>query len=221
MDRPIIGITTDIDEKYLKLKHGYCEAIAACDGVPVLIPVMDNPGMYAGMINGLLIPGGDDVDPFYYNEGASQQTKAVPRKRSDFEIALLNEIIHLRKPVLGICYGMQLINVACGGTLYQDIGTDGRVEINHKNDYHIVEVAENRFLKKGSFSVNSTHHQAVKKLGIGLSAFAYSPDHLIEAFYKEDYNFLIGVQWHPERLKENEFSLSLFRSFIKASSDSK
>ena len=79
----------------------------------------------------------------------------------------------------------------------------------------------NRFLEKGRFSVNSTHHQAIKKLGTGLSAFAYSTDNLIEAFFREDYPFLIGVQWHPERLKDKELSLRLFELFVEASGDTK
>jgi putative glutamine amidotransferase len=82
-------------------------------------------------------------------------------------------------------------------------------------------ITENRFLKEGRFSVNSTHHQAIKKLGKDLSAFAYSTDNLIEGFYKEDYSFLVGVQWHPERLAKNELSRSLFKSFMKAARDSK
>ena len=105
--------------------------------------------------------------------------------------------------------------------LYQDLTVAGKVEINHGKDRHTIEVAENIFLKKGAFWVTSTHHQAVKKLGEGLSAFAYSADGVIEAFYKEGYNFLMGVQWHPERLEKDELSLSLFRSFIKASGDDK
>jgi putative glutamine amidotransferase len=221
MDKPIIGITADLDEKYLRVKHGYSEAIGASGGIPVLIPPMGDPKSYADMVNGLLIPGGDDLDPFYYHEVMLPQVKPVPKKRSDFEISLLDEVIELHKPVLGICYGMQLINVVFGGTLYQDIGNADALGIDHKKDYHVVVITENSFLKKGAFSVNSTHHQAVKTLGNSLSAFAYSPDDLIEAFFKEDYNFLIGVQWHPERLMESEVSLSLFKSFIKASNDSK
>lgn len=221
MDKPVIGITADMDEKYLKLKHGYCEAIEAAGGTPVLIPPADHTYTYAEMISGLLIPGGDDLDPFYYGEDISPQVRPTARKRTDFEFSLLKDIMHLHKPVLGICYGMQLINVAFGGTLYQDIAAEGKDEIDHKNRSHTIEIADNKFFKTGLFPVNSTHHQAVKKLGSGLAAFAYSPDHMIEAFYKEGYNFLIGVQWHPERLKENEFSLSLFRSFVIASSGGK
>jgi putative glutamine amidotransferase len=116
---------------------------------------------------------------------------------------------------------MQLLNVAFGGTLYQDIESQVSVEINHKKDYHIIVITENRFLEKGRFSVNSTHHQAIKKLGTGLSAFAYSTDNLIEAFFRENYPFLIGVQWHPERLKDKELSLRLFELFVEASGDTK
>jgi putative glutamine amidotransferase len=221
MNGPIIGITTDIDDEYLKIKHHYSDAILKAGGNPVLIPTSDNAKFFAEILDGLLIPGGDDLDPSYYNEDMLSQVKPVPRMKSDFEICLLNEIVLLNKPVLGICYGMQLINVAFGGTLHQDINSQISVEINHKNGYHIIVITENRFLTKGTFSVNSTHHQAVKKLGKNLSAFAFSPDNLIEAFYREDYPFLIGVQWHPERLINNELSLNIFKSFVGASSDSK
>lgn len=221
MNRPIIGITTDVESEDLRLKHNYCDAVIEAGGVPILIPPLGNTIFYAEMINGLLIPGGDDLDPSYYHEEMLPQVKRVPRRRSNFEISLLKEIVNLHKPVLGICYGMQLINVVFGGTLYQDIDSQMSVEIDHKKGYHIIVITENRFLKKGTFSVNSTHHQAIRKLGIGLSAFACSEDNMIEAFYKEDYKFLIGVQWHPERLLENGLSLSLFKSFVEASYDNK
>jgi putative glutamine amidotransferase len=221
VDSPVIGIPVDIEGEYLKLKRHYSDAIIRVGGIPLLIPPAGNTAVYAEKIKGLLIPGGGDLNPFYFNETILPQVKPVSGKRSDFEISLLKETISLRKPVLGICYGMQLINVAFGGTLYQDIDSQVSVEINHKKDYHIIVITENRFLKKGKFSVNSTHHQAIKKLGSGLSAFAYSTDNLIEAFFKEDYPFLIGAQWHPERLLDNELSLRLFKSFVEVSYDSK
>jgi len=217
MNKPLIGITTDIEDGYLKLKHNYCEAIVMSGGVPILIPPSADTALYAERINGLLIPGGDDLDPLYYHEEMMPQVKPAARQRSDFEISLLNDILKLRKPVLGICYGMQLLNVYFGGTLYQDIASQLAVEINHKKDYHNIVITENRFLEEGKFSVNSTHHQAVKEPGDNLSPFAYSPDNLIEAFYLKNYDFLLGVQWHPERLLEQALSLSLFKYFVKAS----
>ncbi len=220
-NKPVIGITADSDEKYLRVKHGYCEAVAEAGGIPVLLPHVDNPKDYAEIINALLISGGDDLDPSYYNEEQLLQVKPVSRKRSDFEFSLLSEMIGLKKPVFGICYGMQLINVFFGGTLYQDIGTQLSVETDHKKDYHLIVITKNRFLKEDRFYVNSTHHQAIKKLGNGLLPVAYSQDGLIEAFSREDYNFLIGVQWHPERLAGEELSLNLFKSFIEVSCDGK
>jgi putative glutamine amidotransferase len=219
MIKPIIGITTDIKGQFVKMKHHYADVIAKSGGCPVLIPPTSHAKDYAESINGLIIPGGADLDTQYYHETPLPTVKPVPKKRSDFEIALLKEVIKLRKPVIGICYGMQLINVALGGVLYQDINLQFSVEINHKKGYHIIVIAENRFLRKGRFSVNSTHHQAVKELGNRLKAFAFSADNIVEAFYHEDLPYLVGVQWHPERLPDNKLSVMLFDSFIKASID--
>jgi len=221
MKKPLIGITTDLDGEYLKLKHYYCGAVTKAGGIPVLIPTVVKPLPYARKIDGLLIPGGADLNPRYYREALSSHVRPVPEERSDFEISLLKQVMSFRKPVLGICYGMQLINVFFGGTLYQDIESEVKVEIDHKKDYHMIVITENRFLKEGRFSVNSTHHQAIKKLGRRLSAFAYSTDELIEGFYMENFPFLMGVQWHPERLPDNELSSYLFKSFVRAASGGK
>lgn len=219
--RPIIGITADIEGNYLKLNRHYAEAIEKAGACPVILAPCQNVKDIVFKINGLLIPGGDDLDPFYYNEPMMPQVKPVSRQRSDFEISLLKGIVNLKKPVLGICYGMELINVAFGGTLYQDIDSQLTVEINHKKDYHMIVITKNRLLEKGRFSVNSTHHQAIKGLGTDLKAFAYSTDNLIEAFYMEDYPFLVGVQWHPERLMDDSLSSALFNLFVGASRKNK
>ena len=216
MKNPVIGITTDIKGEFIGIKHQYVDAILRSGGVPMLLPPADNPHIYSEKTDGLLIPGGDDLDPSYYDEERLPEVKLVSKERSGFEIALLKEMVKLRKPVLGICYGMQLINVAFGGTLYQDIESQSKLAINHKTDYHIIVITENRFLREGRFSVNSTHHQAVRMPGSGLSVIARSPDNLIEAFCREDYPFLIGIQWHPERQLEEELSVSIFDSFVRA-----
>jgi putative glutamine amidotransferase len=216
MKNPVIGITTDIAVEYLRIKRHYIDAILRSGGVPMLLPPAGNPYIHAEKVDGLIIPGGDDLDPSYYNEERLPEVKLVSKERSGFEIALLKEMMKLRKPVLGICYGMQLINAAFGGTLYQDIESQLKVAINHKTDYHIIVITENRFLREGRFSVNSTHHQAIKEPGSGLSIIARSPDNLIEAFCHEDYPFLIGIQWHPERQLEEELSVDIFDSFVKA-----
>jgi putative glutamine amidotransferase len=216
MNKPLIGITTDLDGEYVRLKHYYCRAITAAGGLPVLIPPVGKSLPYARKIDGLLISGGADLNPHYYGEEMTSSIRPVSEQRSDFEISLLKKAMRLRKPVLGICYGMQLINVVFGGTLYQDIDSGAKVAISHKKGYHMIVITENRLLKEGRFSVNSTHHQAIKKLGRRLSAFAYSMDRLIEGFYREDYPFLIGVQWHPERLPVNRLSTDIFKSFVRA-----
>ena len=132
-----------------------------------------------------------------------------------FDLALFPSAIKQAKPVLGICYGMQLINVAMGGTLYQDIGAQKGESINHSEGGHQIRVDDNPYLAAGRYEVNSSHHQAVKNTGRGLESFAFAPDGVIEAFYSLQHPFLFGVQWHPERMS-NEISENVFKSFIEA-----
>ena len=215
--RPIIGITTDIDGEYLRLKDNYCHAVEEARGIPLLLSPVADTEPYAALIHGLLIPGGADIDPAYYHEEMTTLVSPVPRKRTDFEMSLVRNILRLNKPILGICYGMQLLNVFFGGSLFQDIAVQVPIAINHKNDYHKIVITENRFLTQGTFSVDSSHHQSIRTMGKGLSAIAHSEDHLVEAFCNEQYHFLVGVQWHPERRQKNKFSQSIFHRFMKAS----
>lgn len=196
--RPVIGITMDIQEGRLTLKTDYAEAVRQAGGLPLLIPLEGGEQAYAERMDGLLIPGGGDLEPSYYGEAPGEGLRLVPRLRSDFEIALIHEIIGLRKPVLGICYGMQLLNVALGGSLYQDIARQVPQALNHLED-HEIEITRGGRLRAGTFPVNSSHHQAIKIPGRALEVLAVSPDGLAEAIHMRDHPFLLGVQWHPER----------------------
>lgn len=211
--RPVIGISVDQEGEYLRLKHHYSTAIVDAGGTPVLLPHCDDPRMFVNIIDGLLIPGGGDIDPSYYSEKSLPGITVVPGQRTDFEIALLKAIMELRKPALGVCYGMQLINVALGGSLYQDIESRAGTSVDHTKGSHRI-IGNGKWLR-GEFVVNTSHHQAVKELGQNLEVVAVSEDDLVEAVRLTGYPFLIGVQWHPER-SNDELSGILFSSFVEA-----
>ncbi len=208
-DKPVIGITVDVEPEYFKIRRYYSEAIELAGGTGVLLPPSRDIKGGAEIIDGLLISGGGDILPEYYGENPLDRDtlRSVPKSRTDFEMRLLEECLNLRKPILGICYGMQLINVFFGGTLYQDI--DG-----HGTGFHEVEIKDNGLIPLGIYRVNTSHHQAIKDTGKGIIILGVSnKDGIIEAITHEKYDFIYGVQWHPERLN-NEKSKRLFEHFI-------
>jgi len=219
--KPIIGITSDIEGDFLRLRKDYVSAVEKSGGLPLILsPVIEDISQIADMIDGLLLPGGNDLSPEYYGEKISvpdDLLKIVRKERSDFAFAVLKEVIKKHKPVLGICYGMQLLNVAFGGTLYQDIGIQIKGTLDHKSGQHTIQIAQPlAFIPQPSaYTVNSSHHQAVKALAGGFEAFALSDDGIIEGIYKKGYNFLVGVQWHPERIFYDKLSLGIFEAFIR------
>ncbi|MCL5063392.1 MAG: gamma-glutamyl-gamma-aminobutyrate hydrolase family protein [Nitrospirae bacterium] len=218
--KPIIGITADMDEHIFRLRQDYVSAVEKSGGLPLILAPTGDISQIADFIDGLLLPGGDDLLPEYYGEDISvplECLKIVRKERSDFEISLLKEVVKRQKPVLAICYGMQLANVAFGGSLYQDIEAQVEGDINHRSEGHDIKIVQPSVLdlQPSTFSVNSSHHQAVKRLADGFEVFAVSGDGIIEGIYKRDYTLFIGVQWHPERIFYDKLSLGIFEGFIE------
>ena len=217
-DRPVIGIASVMTDDYVR-------AVRDGGGLPVVLPA-DGGGQglidgYLGMLDGLLLPGGADISPAEYGEQPHPSVTLLDPDRHAFEKALGQAWIgRTKKPLLGICLGGQWINVLHGGTLVQDIPSEFHVD--HRDTNHIVTLEAASRLA-GVFGttrleVNSSHHQAVRKAGKGLRVVARSPDGIVEAIESTDPGrFLIGVQWHPERLTETHpLQRKLFQAFAAA-----
>jgi putative glutamine amidotransferase len=221
MRRPIIGICTAVeqarwsvwDQPALLLPRNYVDAIQRAGGLALMLPpdphLVEDPGEALELIDGLLLAGGADIDPGSYGQPAHAETVGTVPERDAFEIALTRRAIELDLPVLGICRGMQLINVALGGTLLQHLPEEvghlehRRVPGSFDGADHDVLVAEDtlamRTLGETPHSTKSHHHQGIDRLGEGLSISATAlMDDLPEAIEVPGRQFVLGVQWHPE-----------------------
>lgn len=208
---PLIGITSS----KCKDPELYARSVTQAGGEPAFLLRNCEVPDICNAYDGFIIPGGKDIPPFLYKEDILADLSIEDQERIDFEFLLLSEIINKKKPLLGICYGMQLINVFLKGTLYQDIAMQTRSSIDHREGSHVIKVSKNLFAETGPYEVNSSHHQAVKETGTAIKPFAFSEDGIIEAFYSENSRFMVGVQWHPERT-DDSISKNLFRTFIRA-----
>jgi len=207
---------------YLRKAGPYLDALRAA-GLDVEPFTPENPP--ASLINytGLVLGGGGDIDPKYYGE-PNHQAQDPRRERDEMELALFKQARERGLPVLGICRGLQLINVAYGGTLDQHIGDAHRGDTHlggtSKHATHTVSVAEGTLLKSivgvAHFDVVSRHHQAIKLLGAGLRVSATASDGVVEAVEDPTHPFLLGVQWHPEENSRNPEETALFRGFARA-----
>lgn len=177
-------------------------------------------------MDGLLLTGGNDVPPQRYGEEQHKKTICVHPDKDISDNILVCVTMQMKKPILAICYGAQLVNVVLGGSLVQDIPSMGISPIIHKDSQnvqytHPVAVERDSLLYKivgtERIKTNSVHHQAIKRLGRGLRDTAHTPDGIIEAFELKDYSFLVGVQWHPERMTEHPCHAALFRALVTAS----
>ncbi len=224
-NKPVIAITTDLKDGHFVIEEKYAHAVICGGGTPVLVPsVTGNDELIIetmAAVDGLLLPGSRDMDPKFYNEEPHPKLRPMSIERTETEFRVLEQAIEDQKPVLGICGGMQLLNVFYGGSLHQDIYEYVPEAIPHeKGALHEIEVMESTILYEISrgenFLVKSYHHQSVNKVGGGLRVNALTSDGIVEGIEAQDAPFILGVQWHPE-LEDTEISRSMFARFIKES----
>jgi len=241
--RPVIGIATQTQDAVpgqtplaWVMGQRYVHVLTKAGAVPWIVPLLPDDlatvrAIYE-QLDGVFLTGGVDVDPAAYQEDRLQLCGRSDPPRDAVELALLRWALADHKPVLGVCRGIQIINVACGGTLYQDVGAQYPNAIKHDHipgpngparDWlaHPTRVQPNSrlgsILETEELLVNSMHHQGIKTLAPGLRATAFAPDGLIEGVEGCNGQFLIGVQWHPEELADTQPPMRrLFEAFVAA-----
>ena len=239
MRKPVIGIPcfafvrADTQRPIYASNQAYVQAIERAGGAPVLIPPMSSADALVtirSQLDGLLLAGGSDVDPTLYGEDAIPECKSLDPERDRLELELAQWALQRRLPTFGICRGMQVLNVAAGGSLYQDIATQLRGGLDHlaegKARSHIAHDIRldpsstiAGILGSDRIDVNSFHHQSVKRLGQGFSVVAVAQDGVVEAMETADAPFLVAVQYHPEELERHDpGSQRLFQAFVAAAS---
>ncbi|HEV8540176.1 MAG TPA: gamma-glutamyl-gamma-aminobutyrate hydrolase family protein [Nitrospiraceae bacterium] len=243
LSKPLIGITPDLDpgdrdpskrgEPTYFLRARYIKAIEDLGGVPVILPLVQDRRVKRQLLRdlqGLLLTGsGPDLPPKLYGERQKFDFRLVSRPRYEFELEMARLAAESKMPVLGICGGMQAINVAFGGSLIQDIPSQVSAALAHRGSgsatrfSHQVRVSPDsllhRIVRQTAIRVNSSHHQSVKKVAPTLVVSAIAPDGVIEAIEAPALPFLLGVQWHPEFLYDHdEVQRRLFRAFLRAAS---
>lgn len=226
------GRTEPTPYAYEWLPNSYGEAIARAGGIPVFLSNLTNPGQVREImtrVDGLFLTGGEDVSTEYYGEKDEVGNLSLYAERDQVELASIAAADDLGMPILGVCRGVQVLNVARGGTLYQDLAQqlDSKPRDHSRGgtgmfvQTHEVEVAQGcrleRLLGTRRFHGATSHHQAVKTPGRDLVAVAHSPeDGVIEAVEQPGERFVVGVQWHPEVRAEDETTIRLFKSFVEA-----
>ncbi|HEY9089093.1 MAG TPA: gamma-glutamyl-gamma-aminobutyrate hydrolase family protein [Anaerolineaceae bacterium] len=236
MAAPLIGITTGIrkdDDGFerLVLGHTYVDSIVRAGGIPVMVPANMPRELFPELmerVDALLFTGGPDIDPALFGGKPHARVYGVDERRDTLELELVRMAVAEKKPFLGICRGIQVINVALGGTLYTDLeafspsGEKHDFHPGHPYDYkaHPVTVSEDSRLHSivnaGAVRVNSLHHQAIETVAPSLVPVGYSHDRLVEAVELPGHPFALGVQWHPEWLPEEPQMRAIFSALVRA-----
>ncbi|ABN53364.1 MAG TPA: peptidase C26 [Hungateiclostridium thermocellum] len=233
-NEPVIGITPSFDynENKMYINNIYCEAIILSGGMPVLLPVTEDEGLLSQMVeefDGFLLSGGPDVDAVHWGEWNYSYNGEISPHRDKMELFIAKEAVAKDKPIFGICRGIQVLNVALGGTLYQDIYSQNKEKrlIKHSQNAPRWYPVHKVMLKAGSkvrnahgaesIAVNSFHHQAVREPAPDFIVTGTSEDGIIEAIEHKNCKFAVGVQWHPEHMWKRDLSfLNIFKYFVSS-----
>lgn len=237
MRRPLIGITcgtSSLDHQAKnpqdRLNHAYSRAVALAGGIPVILPnagAMDSPDDVLDRLDGLLLSGGYDVAPGLFGEERLNDSVEIDGPRDEAEMPLIRAAVERDIPILAICRGVQILNVALGGTLIQDLPSQSDTRIRHRQECERHEATHGVSITAGSrlreiigmaeLDVNSFHHQSLKGVAEGLAVAATAADGVVEAVERSPARFLVGVQWHPEEMVEvSDGARRLFESFVSA-----
>lgn len=247
MKRPLIGVTCNYDyrdtvgmtsgmgivgQDWNFVAGDYVYILEKAGAIPVLIPVYKNCDEesikeFLNKLDGVIISGGHDVGPEQYNTPTKGYCGTIIPQRDNHDIAVAKYFMHeIKKPILGICRGIQIMNVAAGGTLYQDLEIEGKFEHHFGDKYprnypwHDLKIEKGSILEeiygKTDIRINSFHHQAVKDPGMDIEIIAKSADGVPEAIVQKNHPFSVAVQWHPEMMYDSEEQLKLLKAFVDA-----
>ncbi len=235
--KPIIGITAEVDEeKNYYLSPVYSDVIIQAGGIPLLIPLVseENIEELCEQIDGLIITGGEDIDPAYYNEYPHLDLQRTTPRLDKMEYDLVKKMLELDKPFVGMCRGLHMLNIVMGGSLFQSIHSQrDEPAMQHRQNSirthrsHPITLSRESKLfeifQEEHFKVNSFHHQGVNRVGEGLKVVATAPDGIVEAAESTQHTFVMGFQWHPEEfaLDGDKKSQQFFKEYIRAAINKK
>ncbi len=227
--KPIIGLTSQyehlINRKMIRVNNTFVNAVVDGGGIPIVIPIikeLKDIDRYLDLVNGLIFTGGEDVSSLFFGEEPIREVDTICMARDKMELELFKKAYERSIPILGICRGLQLINIALGGTLYQDINAQVPNSLGHMcgynihQGYHNINISEDSLMfdifNVDKLAVNSQHHQSIKKLGGNLKITSLTSDGIVESVESINNKFVLGVQFHPEAMIESE---NKFRKFFK------
>lgn len=230
--KPVIGVTSNLNDGLLSLSMSNIHALTEAGGVPMILPnLLDEAtiDVLAQKLDGLLLTGGGDIDPTLFGEEPHKYLGSITPERDFFEIRLIRKMLQDDKPILAICRGCQIVNIAVGGDMYQDIYSqlDGTL-LQHSqkaprwHGSHFIDIVAgsmlHQIIKDQKIRVNSFHHQAVRRVPAPFKVCATSSDGVIEAFESTQHSFMLAVQWHPECMveKNDQPSKEIFQAFVNA-----